>query len=752
MRQLAYSSEVEEKKSSKDKEQGKAPVVLVGSPLEAKTLYKSPYFQDSYDFPYNPDPLVPGNDYSIYDEMKDDDQVKAVIAIKKDMIINTGWKIECEDEEIKEFVEKALREINQYEGLDMSFEDSLRDILSSYEYGFSLTEPVYELRDFYKYGKQYIYKCLKTRPPHTFRFNIDDKGKVLDIIQINTQGEQPFKPDLFIHHVYQQEFGNPFGKSDLRAAHTPWKAKKFVQKFYNMYLERFAQPTVVGRYKPNADPNEITRYHNILKTIQSHTTITIPEDMQIDFVQPAHDSSAAYAVAVDMYNQQIARSILVPDLMGIGGAATKGGSYALGKEQFKVFLGTIYKDRQALERKITLKLVLPLVRLNFKDIPCKFQFVEYTEDDISAYADLWIKAVSSRIFKPNPEEINHFRSITGFPEGPIQDFPEQPQFDPEGNPIEQKPGNVFDPKAEKEKKAKGEQDDKGDKKEDKGFSLRTFRETTVHEKKVNFAQVRKVLDTSEETALPEIRRIAKKIYTDYVQQIRDKGIVRGFRPEKVNELETKFMRDFKLTFRGHFMSLFRDSIAEARKEILPNGTKTTKFSDALLPEEFEEALDAESFKIAGDYASTVKKKANNILMEGIKAGRSEAEIVTAIRDTLGEATEAWIAAVVRTKTTEVYNNARRSYWENDELASQIVEAYQFSAIMDNRTSDVCSELDGKVFERGDDIDRVVPPLHFNCRSLLIPITKFEDYESVKVPSLEKINDLGGGLKEFKETK
>lgn len=704
--------------------------------MEAESLYKSPDYSPSYDFPYNPDDLVGGNDYSIYDEMMDDDQVKAVISIKKDMVINTGWKIECEKEDVKNYITKALRDINADLSLNMSFEDSLRDILSAYTYGFSLTEPVYILKN-----GQWTWRCLKTRPPHTFLFEIDDKGNVLEIVQRHARGQARFKPNKFLHHVYQQEFGNPFGKSDLRAAHDPWKTKKFVTRFFAMYLERYAQPTIAGKYKPTMDPNEVRRVFDVLKQMQTNTILVFPEDMMVDLIHPERDSSDAYIKAIDLFNMQIARSILVPDLLGIGGTATKGGSYALGKEQFKLFLGTIYKDRQSLERKITLKLVMPLVQMNFGEIPCEFKFIEYTEDDISAYADLWIKAVSGKIFEPNDEEVNHLRAITGFPEGPVN-RPE-PEPLPEIMPEEDgKSRGAILQKSGAKPKDSGRDQDEND------LSMRTFREKTAHEKKIDFTSIKEVLDTSEEEVTPALLRAARQITSDYVAQVKAKGIVRDFKPEKVNALEPHFLKDMNLVFRNHFRSLFRNSIGQAAKEIFPNGSKATRFTEALLPEEFEEALSAESFKIVGEFADLVKKKSNTLLLEGIKAGRTEAEIVEAIKELLSDATEAWVATVVRTKTTDVYNQARRSYWENDELAKQVVTAYQFSAIIDNRTSDICRHLDQKIFEIGDDIDRVTPPLHFNCRSLLVPVTKFEDFKTSKIPTIDKINDLGGGLKAF----
>jgi SPP1 gp7 family putative phage head morphogenesis protein len=717
-------------------------LIATGSPLEAKSLFKSSYYPDSFIFPYNPDPLCSGNNYDIYDDMFNDDQVKAAISIKTDMVINTGWQIVCDKPEIREYVTNCLKDINTYGGDEATFEDILRDILSSYRYGFSLSEPIYEIVD----GK-YKYKSIKTRPPHSFQFDLNDKGEVVTIRQIAHGVALEFSPSMFIHHVYQQDFGNPYGRSDLRSAHDAWKAKQFVMRFFAIYLERYASPTVIGKYDENWEPNEIEAFHNLLKTIQNATTLAIPDKALVEFQQLQRDASDAYIKALSYYNMMIARSILVPDLLGLSGGATQGGSYALGKEQFRVFLGTIAKDRESLARKITQKLVRPLVLANFGDVPCAFELVEYSHDDVSEYVRLWTEAVKGRVFKPNPEEINHFRAVTGFPEGPV-DMPEPApapgRLDPEGNPMPMDPDDK-EPMPMKPGMDKAAMD-KDDQDEAKNHSLHTFRQKTVYENKVDFTAIARTLATTDSALARALKGAARDIYADFIDQVRDKGLLRRLSPDKINAIEPKFKRPMNAVFARQFRDMFMESMDAARRELFPNGTR--RFAERILPEEMLKILDAESFKLVGDYTGVITKKGRNILVEAIKNGIAEGEVVKLLRDAMGDETDKWIATVARTKTTEIYNLARRSYWETDPIASQIVVAYQYSAILDERTSEICADLDGQIFERDLGILRVTPPLHFNCRSVLVPITKFEDYDAKEIPSLDDVKDMGGGLKSF----
>ena len=740
---------------------------LVGSKLEAHSVFKSPDYLPSYQFPYNPDPLCRGNNYSKYDEMQDDDQVKAALAVKKDMVVNTGWQIVCEDDAIREYLTDSLKRVNQSTGTGAGgFDDALRDMLSAYSYGFSMTEPVYKLDE--KTG-WWTFSELRTRPPHSFQFVIDDKGYVEKIQQSGAGMTHDFGKDVFLHHVYQQEFGNPYGRSDLRAAYTSYVAKKFVMRFYNIYLERYASPTIVGKYKPTFTKPDIAELLSILQQMQQNTAMVIPEDAMVDFVQAARDSSGSYGDALDKYDTKIARAILMPDLLGFSGSKTGGGSYSLGKEQFKAFLGVIKKDRESLQNLVTERMIKPVAAANWGEevaATISFQFVPFSDDSIVEGAKLWTDAVKSGMWVPTDEEINHLRGITGFPEGEVERKPDPVQFDAEGNPIE--PAGGLPGKGGKPPKP-GEEGDEADEDEEAGgdkpkpkfkpqgarmFNLRTYahRKMTAYEKKVDFEGVLNVLTESEERAMPPLRRSAKAIYSDLIAQVRDKGLLTRFRPEAIADLKPHHMKDMNMAFRNHFTDLFKGAAKSAKHEIYQGVKGYAKGDEVMMPDDFLRILQAETFKVVGDYTMEITKKAKNILMQGLKDGVSEGSVVALLRDELESYTERWLSTVVRTKTTEIYNDARKSFWDSDPIAKQVIEAYQFSAILDDRTTDVCRELDGQIFEKGDFLNNITPPLHFNCRSLLVPVTRFEPYKEDpgyvkpgKEPSLESLKEMGGGM-------
>jgi len=686
-------------------------------PITTRGIFRSSYYSESYNFPYNPDPLARGQ-YATYDEMKNDDQVKAAMSIKKDMVLNTSWQIVCDDENVKKEIEKTLNEVNAGK-LYGGFDSFLRDILSAYEYGFSMSEVLFKLE-----GGKYWLKSCATKPPHTFEFDVDDFGDVTNVRQIGNKGNLNFEPAYFLHYGYQQEWGNPFGKSDLKSAHPAWKAKKFFMRMFAIYAERFGTPTTVGKYPKNYGTSEITQFNTVLKSIQNNTTLAIPEDALVDFVQATRDGSDVYTKGMDMFNLWIARSILVPDLLGVSGEKVSGGSYSLGEKHFNMFLATLANDRKILASKINEKIIDPILKANYGDkIKAFFKFLPYSEDDSLEMSKTWVDAVKGHVFKPNEQEINHFRKTTGFPEGPVEIVEPAPAAAPFGG----------QPKEEKELAHDGH--------------THTYsRELFSYEKKCDFAMAAKTMNESEDILVPQIMRTGRLIYSDLVQQVKDKGIMNKFTPDKVNELKPRFQREMNSALKTNFNTLFKKSIKAAQLEMFPSSAKGYAMDDDLLPEEFLAILDAESFKMVGDYSNEITKKVKNSVMQAIKQGVSESALAKILMDEAKGFTEKWAATVARTKTTEIYNQARKTYWDTDPIAKQIIVAYKFSAIMDTRTTEVCSKLDAMPpFTKGDFTSAIVPPLHFGCRSILVPVTIYEEYIAAKEVPMDKIKEWGGNL-------
>lgn len=75
--------------------------------------------------------------------------------------------------------------------------------------------------------------------------------------------------------------------------------------------------------------------------------------------------------------------------------------------------------------------------------------------------------------------------------------------------------------------------------------------------------------------------------------------------------------------------------------------------------------------------------------------------------------------IARTELTYVQNQAAK-----DRYIEAGIERYKFLAEIDSRTSTICRELNGKIFEFSQSVvGENMPPCHPNCRSTIVPVVE-----------------------------
>jgi SPP1 gp7 family putative phage head morphogenesis protein len=83
--------------------------------------------------------------------------------------------------------------------------------------------------------------------------------------------------------------------------------------------------------------------------------------------------------------------------------------------------------------------------------------------------------------------------------------------------------------------------------------------------------------------------------------------------------------------------------------------------------------------------------------------------------------EWYLETVFRTNVNSAYSAGR---YEQQMNMKSIFEYWLYDAVMDSRTSELCSELDGKMYRADNPIwNKIYPPLHYNCRSDVIALNK-----------------------------
>lgn len=105
---------------------------------------------------------------------------------------------------------------------------------------------------------------------------------------------------------------------------------------------------------------------------------------------------------------------------------------------------------------------------------------------------------------------------------------------------------------------------------------------------------------------------------------------------------------------------------------------------------------------------------------GLARGASQQEIISDVLKTTS-ITENQARALTRTSITATQNAAIVKVSESNK---DILTGFMFTAILDSRTSPICSHHNGQIYDIDD--KRFQPPLHWNCRSSMIPVLKSKE--------------------------
>lgn len=116
--------------------------------------------------------------------------------------------------------------------------------------------------------------------------------------------------------------------------------------------------------------------------------------------------------------------------------------------------------------------------------------------------------------------------------------------------------------------------------------------------------------------------------------------------------------------------------------------------------------------------NTLQQQIEKGLLDSIIRGIPKDEVVKQISLTFNNGFNA-ADRITRTELTYVQNEATA-----DRYKVAGIEQYQVLAAIDSRTSDICKELNMKVFNFTDKkVGENFPPLHPYCRSTIIPVIK-----------------------------
>lgn len=241
-----------------------------------------------------------GGDYKIYKEVLRDDQVASCFAqrrlavIAKELQVDAGGTSRA-DKKAADFMSEQIKA--------MAFDNATDKMLFGVYYGYAAAEIMWG-RD----GTNIIVDKLKVRD--RVRFGFDGFGSLR--LKTFAQPDGELLPDRKFWHFSTgaDHDDEPYGLGLAHWLYWPVFFKRAGIQYWMVFLERFGQPTTVGKHPTNATPDERRKLLDALEAIATDTGITIPQGMEISFLEAARSGTADYVKLCEYMDTAIAKIIL----------------------------------------------------------------------------------------------------------------------------------------------------------------------------------------------------------------------------------------------------------------------------------------------------------------------------------------------------------------------------------------------------------------------------------------------------------
>lgn len=369
------------------------------------------------------------------------------VDLKKTAVLSCPWSWEAasDDDAHQEHAAYLTEVFDQLDageqdpdGVNVGVRKKLRDIMSAVAYGYSITNVILTVIDRGEFKGKAGIADLKTKPPHWFSFDVDDFMNVKDngIVYSGdyTKGPQKLPKDAFLVYSYHSPFCNPYGYSDMIRAYDRWNSRRWINKLWDLYLERKASGTYVATYKADdpPPPAELAAATSFISGGSAKNGLLVSDRFDITSHE-AEGSADVWQPAVDSRNAEIARAILIPDKMGFSAAQDSGGAYAMSQTHFDVLLMVIY-DLQSDLSALMKQLGRRLVSASFGP---QDKYPNFTFAPMSNEAKVWwistvMTAVEKGVLVADETVMAKVREILDLPEAeePVDDPNAPPETDP----------------------------------------------------------------------------------------------------------------------------------------------------------------------------------------------------------------------------------------------------------------------------------------------------------------------------------
>lgn len=376
----------------------------------------------------------------VFRDMMEDTMCSAASQTRAMAVLHPGYQIVQGDSDKREAA--AARDYVEwnFRRLTGSFRAVERAILKAGDDGYSLQEIEWGRCEDEPWRGLYALKAIHQRDPLHYGFKRDNAGRMEGIVPSHWYpgrvADRPKKGSAWpieghwVVYSFQKQhvYGSPYGYSYFVPAYPYWCARPITLRLYANFVARVASGFPIIKYREGESPDRDEFFQQLIESLTSGAAAAVPDSVQLEFFEKSGSSHLEFQRFDDFCVRNIARSVLIPDQLGVG-AETKGGAWSKAKVH-QDLLGWVAgdMDRDATEV-VNESIIAPLCAPNFNLMSQEYpRFERKTRDVASAIetVKLFLDAARYGGFGPiRLEDVNYARNVTGWPEMSVEEWNER---------------------------------------------------------------------------------------------------------------------------------------------------------------------------------------------------------------------------------------------------------------------------------------------------------------------------------------
>lgn len=192
-----------------------------------------------------------------------------------------------------------------------------------------------------------------------------------------------------------------------------------------------------------------------------------------------------------------------------------------------------------------------------------------------------------------------------------------------------------------------------------------------------------------------------------------------------SQVQADFVRALKDYYKAS-VEVCRDELKTHAKTLKAAAKSEKRKISEMGPGNVNDFIEGFGRRQLDDLYNDLTSREQDMFEQGLRAGWSQPEMLAHLVEVTDDFAEAVINTIIRTSGTDFFSQARIKAGQE----SDIVAFYRFSAITDDRTTDVCETLDGiEIAPHDPKLHVITPPCHYNCRSMWTYGLEGEDFQT-----------------------